>query len=174
MATTNDIRKLISVTAAYYPNFYRGMTDSQLMTQVRAWELVLKPYEYKDLEQALVRYVSSDTKGFAPTPGQIISFIHRDMSENGEEAWAMVRKAVNSDRYSMAETFGKLPDMIQKAVGDYNSLIAWGNVPTEEFETVIHSQFIKCYEAVKKRHMVDIMTGQALPDFGEHLRIGGK
>lgn len=147
--TRDEAKKLVMIITYTYPNWH----PADLTACVDVWFEVFKEYEYNPCAMALKTFISTDTSGFAPTPGQIISKLNivEELSEMGEmEAWAMVRRAIGRSGYNAAEEFEKLPEDIQRAVGSANILHSYAM--EEHFnETVAMSNFLKAYRTVKDR-----------------------
>ena len=134
----------ITYLSAAYPGAYKRFTEQKFETLIAVWYNTFSEYPFATVM----------VSGFPPAPGQVIKVIQditRQEETNSMEAWAIVKKAVNSPRDRMEETFRTLPPLIQKVVGGHHQLMAWGNVNEEEFETVIQSNFMRTYETEKRR-----------------------
>lgn len=105
----------------YFP---RSFKDANIDNVVNAWTAALSDMPYKAVEAGLMSFVRTDTKGFAPSPGQLIDQIHKaavtEMSPG--EAWALYIKAVRNGTYGAEEEFAKLPALIQKTIGSPTAL----------------------------------------------------
>ena len=144
----------ITYLSAAYPGAYKRFTEQKFETLIAVWYNTFSEYPFATVMVGIQGYISTDTSGFPPAPGQVIKVIQditRQEETNSMEAWAIVKKAVNSPRDRMEETFRTLPPLIQKVVGGHHQLMAWGNVNEEEFETVIQSNFMRTYETEKRR-----------------------
>lgn len=144
----------ITYLSAAYPGAYKRFTEQKFETLIAVWYNTFSEYPFATVMVGIQGYISTDTSGFPPAPGQVIKVIQditRQEETNSMEAWAIVKKAVNSPRDRMEETFKTLPPLIQKVVGGHHQLMAWGNVNEEEFETVIQSNFMRTYETEKRR-----------------------
>lgn len=146
--TREQVQDFMAMIQAVYPNF----KPKDKTAAINAWKLALEDYEEKAVHIAFKMYMKSNISGFAPTPGQIIDMIHKltDAQELNEmEAWALVRKAIGNGQ-NAEEEFGKLPPLVQKAVGIPGQLMAWGL--DEHFnENVVMSHFVNCYRTVLSR-----------------------
>lgn len=144
----------ITYLCAAYPGAYKRFTEQKFETLIAVWYNTFSEYPFATVMVGIQGYISTDTSGFPPSPGQVVKVIQDLAAEketNSMEAWAIVKKAVNSPRDRMEETFRTLPPLIQKVVGGHHQLMAWGNVNEEEFETVIQSNFMRTYETEKRR-----------------------
>lgn len=154
--TKTEVRKLLYVIIATYNKHYERMNQQDLDNLVLAWESTLSDYTYAEGSVGLKMYLMNDTKGFPPVPGQVIDCIHKANKSTMQtmtalEAWEFVRKATCNSIYNSQEEFDKLPEMVQKAVGNPDNLKAWGQLDKERFETVEQSHFIRAYNALAKR-----------------------
>lgn len=148
--TREETKKIIMVISGLYPNF----KPADLKLTVDTWAVVLADYEYKNIESALLAHSSVDRSGFAPSVGQLIGMLDMRNQENDlneMEAWSMVSKALRNGTYGAEREFAKLPEMVQKAVGDPSNLRNWAQTDSDSVENVIQSNFMRSYRAVLKR-----------------------
>ena len=132
----------------YYP---RDLTASTVATKVTAWEIALNDLPFQMAQMALIAFVSNDTKGFPPVPGQIIDAA-RKLVDKGDgmsemEAWALVSKAVANSGYSAKEEFERLPGIIRTIVHSPAQLRQWGMMDEGTFNSVVQSNFLRSYRA---------------------------
>lgn len=115
------------------------------------WYAMLNDLTYQQLSEAIKAYMQTEV--FTPTIAGIRAKVQEIQPEGMtvQEAWGMVRSACTRSGYYYQDEFEKLPDEVKKAVGVAENLQAWSQVNTEEFDTVIYSQFIKQFNAVQKR-----------------------
>lgn len=154
--TKAEVVKLLYVVKATYNKHFEKMSQHDLDNLILAWESVLSDYTYAEGSIGLKMYLMSDSKGFPPVPGQVIDCINKSTRKTSQsmtalEAWQLVRKATCNSIYNSQEEFDKLPEMVQKAVGNPDNLKAWGQLDRERFETVEQSHFIRAYNALAKR-----------------------
>lgn len=146
-----ETKKIVASMVVSFPNY--KPVDMELM--VRVWEDVLKDYTYEEVSTGLTAYIRTDTRGFAPSPGQIIDKIHevaRPLSLNESEAWSLVRKAISNGTYNSAQEYAELPPAIQKAVGTHEQLRNWAM--DEDFsEEVAKSNFERAYRVEVNREL---------------------
>lgn len=147
--TVDDVRKVIATLIACYPNY---KPDDMKMT-VAVWSNMLADYDATEIGNALKYYIATDTTGFAPSIGQLTAKLNQLKNGdhlNGNEAWALVYKAICNSGYKSQEEFDKLPPLVQKAVGSADSLKA--SATNSSFnEAVEKSHFIRIYDTVCKR-----------------------
>lgn len=165
--TREETGKILGYIKGAFPKYYYNIDAQTFKQQIITWTDVLEDYPIDRVFMGVKSYISAEKDGFPPSPGQIIEYMHRAENpgnRSGIEAWALVKKAVNSPRDQYQAAFSVLPVPVQKVLGSPETLASWGNVPTEEFETVIQSNFLRSYESeVRREH-----TEQKIP---EYLRV---
>lgn len=147
--TEKEVRKLLAMTEAVYPNYNPPSREAA----VNAWLMCLSEYDNNVVMAAFKAYMTTNTSGFAPAPGQLIEILQSltQPSELNElEAWSMVRKALRNCCYNSEQEFAKLPTVVQKAVGTPQQLKIWA-CDSEFNENVVSSNFIKTYRTEVKR-----------------------
>ena len=152
--TTDETKKVMAYLAAAYPRYYANLTKGQVEKMSIPWHEALKEYSAGLVIAGVKSYIATDSSGFPPAPGQIIAHIHEsapDTSVSAQEAWALVRKAVNVPWEKMQESFDSLPKAIRKAVGSAASLKELAQMDIATFESVAGSNFIRTYNAVVRR-----------------------
>lgn len=148
--TREETVKILMMIQGTFPNF--KPMDKTVIVDI--WQNVLDEYTYQDISLALKTYILTDTSGFAPSPGQLVEKIHSvsQMEELTEtEAWALVAKAIQNGFYGAEQEYNKLPEPVQKAVGNPSNLRQWAQTDIESIENVIQSNFMRTYRTVLKR-----------------------
>ena len=148
--TRDETMKILATMQAAYPN-YKPVDKS---ITLNTWTVLLQEYTYEQAITALKSYITSDTSGFAPAIGQLISMvqkIEKPLGLNEMEAWALVSRALRNGYYGAEEEFSKLPLLVQKAVGSPDNLRNWSQTDTESVENVIQSNFMRTYRTVVSR-----------------------
>lgn len=147
--TEKEVRQLLAMTQAVYPNYNPPSREAA----VNAWLMCLGEYDNNVVMVAFKAYMTTNTSGFAPAPGQLIEILQTltQPSELNElEAWSLVRQALKNCNYNSEQEFAKLPTIIQKTVGTPQQLRIWAS-DTEFNENVASSNFIKTYRTEVKR-----------------------
>ena len=147
--TEKEVRQLLAMTQAVYPNYNPLNREAA----VNAWLMCLSEYDNNVVMAAFKAYMTTNTSGFAPAPGQLIEILQTltQPSELNElEAWSIVRKALRNCGYNSEQEFAKLPTVVQKAVGTPQQLKIWA-CDSEFNENVVSSNFIKAYRTEVKR-----------------------
>lgn len=164
--TREETMKILSVIGIFYPNY--KPSNKELV--VSAWHDVLADLSYAQISTALSIYARTNTSGFAPTPGQLIDCISIK-EDSPEEAWAMVSKALSNGIYGFREEYDKLPPMIQKAVGRAENLREWAMMDSSTVQSVIHSNFLRAYNAQADRETTLKKLPQALREMIENTSL---
>lgn len=166
--TKNDVVQLIMILKEYYP---RDVESTNIDAKASAWHLLLRDYDKNIIINAALAFVSSDTKGFMPTPGQIINKISvirksdNDMTEM--EAWGYISKAIRNSAYNSKEEWEKLPDILKKCVTP-DLLRDWAMIEGDDVQTVIQSNFLRTFR-VKKESVKEF---EALPKSVQEFSLG--
>lgn len=145
-----ETKKILRIMVDSYPNY----KPVDMAETIDVWQIMLEDFSYQQVAMALKAYIMSDTSGFAPSIGQLVGkmqMISQPNELNEMEAWALVSKAIRNGYYGAESEFAKLPEMVQKAVGQPSQLRQWAHSDMESIETVIQSNFIKTYRTVVKR-----------------------
>lgn len=147
--TEKEVRQLLAMTQAVYTNYNPPSREAA----VNAWLMCLSEYDNNVVMAAFKAYMTTNTSGFAPAPGQLIEILQTltQPSELNElEAWSIVRKALRNCGYNSEQEFAKLPTVVQKTVGTPQQLKIWA-CDSEFNENVVSSNFIKTYRTEVKR-----------------------
>lgn len=147
--TEKEVRQLLAMIQAVYPNYNPPSREAA----VNAWFMCLGEYDNNVVMAAFKAYMTTNTSGFAPAPGQLIEILQTltQPSELNElEAWSIVRKALRNCGYNSEQEFAKLPTVVQKTVGTPQQLKIWA-CDSEFNENVVSSNFIKTYRTEVKR-----------------------
>lgn len=144
-----EVKELLMIVQAYYPNF----NPPDKTVTVNAWFEILKDYEAPIVKAALKVFVTSDSQ-FAPKVGELLAIIRelvpKSAQMTGLEAWGIVRKAISRGNYYAKEDFEKMPESVQKAIGNYEQIRVWAS-DTEYNEGVAQSNFLRSYHTVVER-----------------------
>lgn len=148
--TRKQVGELLMTIQAYYPNY--NPPDKEIT--LNAWHIMLAEYPEELVLQALRACIATNTSGFAPDVGQIMSKIQtisQPQELDGMTAWGLVSKALRNGTYGAVEEFNKLPPLVRQAVGMPDNLKNWATADYQTIETVIQSNFLRTYETVVKR-----------------------
>lgn len=62
---------LMKIIKGYYPMYYRN--NESIQEVVTLWHKILQDDDFLHIQKGLERFVKTDSKGFPPVPGQIIT-----------------------------------------------------------------------------------------------------
>ena len=173
--TREEVVKIIRIITSSYPNW----KPENMSFTVDTWNSMLSDYTYKEISLALKTYITTDSSGFAPSIGQLISKLQTIAGQNElneMDACSTVSKALRNGYYGAEEEFAKLLIIVQKAVGNPSQLRNWSQTNQESIENVVQSNFIRTYRAeVKKESEYKRMTNNVkdLNSETKNKMIGG-
>ena len=114
------------------------------------WQRIFADDDAALVGKALGVYISTETSGFAPTPGQlkeiIVRITHGDDEMTEQQAWGLVYKACCKAAYNAVEAFRELPPVCQQVVGSPEMLHDWAMMDADDVQTVIASNFMRSYK----------------------------
>lgn len=148
-------RILFTIRTSYPSNFLKIDTQT-VADMVEAWMFTLGEYSYSDISKALKVYMTTDTKGFPPTPGQLIHALTMLNSNparelTAAEAWALTYKAICSLRWDCPEEeFNKLPKACQRTIGTAAALAEIAQMDTDSVLMGEKARFIRQYDQIAK------------------------
>lgn len=152
--TADEISKMVYIVKSTYPNQFKNYDTAMMKNHIAAWVMVFED-KPKDLAyQALKLYLSTDSKGFAPSPGQIVDCMHKIRPKqymNEFEAWSLVDRAVKNSIYNANEEFNHLPQIIRRVVRNPARLREWAKMDIESYQTVEQSNFMRSYRVELQR-----------------------
>ncbi len=154
--TKNEAGKLVYIIKSGYPQMYQRFTAGDLNDQISIWAAMLEDFTFSEAVAGLKMYMATDTKGFPPSPGQVIDQIRKIKRDprnemSALEAWSLVRKALGNSYYNAESEFEKLPEPVKKAIGSPENLREMSLMPINDVETVEQSHFIRAYDTAVKR-----------------------
>ena len=147
-----------------YPRYYSAMNNEQMELQIKVWTDLFSEYSVEAVMSGVRTFATTDASGFPPVPGQIIENMYRVAhltDDSAIKAWNLIRRAINMPRDQYGLAYDALPADIQEALGTrdmaISTLSSWGLVPIENFETVVQSNFLRSYEAVRRGKTKEMM-----------------
>lgn len=165
--TREETQKLLMAMTTAYPSF--KIPNDRKTATVDLWTEMLSDISYPVAAEALKAFISIDTKGFAPSIGQIRAYAFRNQSneimEDGE-AWDLVYNALCNSNYHAEEEFNKLPADVRSAVGGASTLRSWAAMD-ESAITVAESNFKRSYRAKVEQRKRDVCLPEEMrPQIG--------
>lgn len=142
--TIQGIIDTLQIISTAYPNYHPDKENT-----VKLWNSAFKSFSDKAVQDAVQKYIYTDTSGFAPVIGQIVSNIFSEGREvmSEVEAWGYVSKALRNSNYGAEEEFAKLPESVKSAIGSPDRLKEWAMLDEREVQTVVASNFMRSYRA---------------------------
>lgn len=148
--TKAETTKILAVLKSAYPNFYRSITQEDAIAAVNLWSMMFAENPYELVSAAVMAHIAADTSGFPPNIGQIKDRLLKLTTPKGmteQEAWGYVQKALRNSTYNHKEEFDRLPDVVQRVVGDSMQLRSWAMMSEDEVGTVVASNFMRSFRA---------------------------
>lgn len=177
--TETETGKILSVIADVYPQYSKGRNSE---STIKLWHTLFAEESYREVNAALMAFISTDEKGFPPAPGKLKAIIadakvpENEMTET--EAWTKVAKAASNSLYNSASEFAKLPETIQHVVGSPAMLREWALMDAETFNSVAASNFMRSYRArvghIRESMKLPPAVKEVLGTLSETLRISDK
>lgn len=159
--TKSETVTLMAIIKIAYPQYYSQQSD--VAPVIALWSDMFKDDDFKIVSAAVKSFIACDTRGFPPSIGIIKSYISKIVTPEElteQEAWGIVRVALENSSYNSKEEFAKLPPDIQKLLGSHTQLMEWARTDISELNTVISSNFMRSYRARSK----SIREYNALPN----------
>ena len=148
-----DVAGLLGVLETEFPQSFSKVPLELKESKLNLWADLLADYDAK-IVWAAVKTLLAEDREFAPGIGQIQARV-RELTRGNEltegEAWALVSKACSNGLYGFREEFAKLPEIVQKAIGEPEQLREWARVDVETLQTVVASNFQRSYKVTQKR-----------------------
>lgn len=126
------------------------MTQADAEKTLALWSAMFSDTPYEEVNNAVKIFIMTDKKGYPPTIGQINAIITEAKMSNrpsGDEAWAMVRRAISNGLYGAKTEFDALPEIVQRVVATPSNLYDWANLDQKGLN-VVRSTFLSRYADV--------------------------
>lgn len=149
--TKLEAAQIVGILQFNYPDTLRDMSEKAYQTYIEQWHKFFEDDDAKIVKAAIMAYIRSSTSRYMPNIGMIREEIRKLTAEpemTGQEAWALVARALRNSGYGYREEYAKLPPVIQRAVGSANQLHEWALMDAEEVQTVVSSNFQRSYRAI--------------------------
>lgn len=146
---------IMSILSTAYPQFYAKQTPDEKQAALKLWLMMFAEDNPQIVTAAVQALIVSDEKGFPPHIGAVKAKIRLLTEPDGMselEAWALVSRAVSRTQWQHPEKqFDKLPEIIQQSLGSAQTLVDWGKVDEDAFNTVVQSNFMRTYRAKSQK-----------------------
>lgn len=155
-----ETAKIMAVIKSEYPSFGgRDLTDADYDRKTALWREMFADDSYELVSAALKCFIAEDTKGFAPSIGQIKDIMVRLMDAGGmdeDRAWELLRQAVSRSAYGAREEYDRLPEGLRRMCSP-GQLYEWSQMDSDVFNSVIGSHFRKSYRARRESQRRDAL-----------------
>ena len=156
----NETLRIMAVIRSEYPSFGgRDLSGGDLDRKAALWQEMFADDEYALAAAALKCFIIEDTKGFAPSVGQIKGIMARLADGGGmdeERAWELLRRAASRSAYGAREEYERLPEELRHMCSP-GQLYEWSQMDSDVFNSVIGSHFRKSYRARQESRRRDAL-----------------
>lgn len=130
MITRSEIGKILSEINLNYPERFKNFSQKQMDDLATFWQGIFQDFSFEQVYAGLIAYIRQETKGFAPSPGQIIDrIVSLSVVIKNEEDFAYacdkLINAISDGYYHAQERFDALPEICKKFVRTPNQLRVW-------------------------------------------------
>lgn len=155
----HETKALLKVLSTAYPRAYAAMSAEEKTELMRLWHEMFAEYPGELVGQACRNYIKANE--FPPTIAGLMTQIELlTGNDSTAEAFNALEKACRNGYYHSAEEFAKLPENVQRWLGDATTLKELAQLPPDKFATVVRGEFLKSYPEIRKKAEAQ----KALPD----------
>lgn len=153
--TRKEIIQILALLKAAYPLFYKDMSKQELENIVGLWFDIFQN-DNPIIVVCAVKDLIKTHSGFPPAIANVRNKMNELISlssgeQTYEELWHILKKAVSNGYYGYTDEYTKLPEVLQKYVGQPENLRTWAKMDEEIFNSVVHGQFLKQIGIIKDR-----------------------
>lgn len=166
--TRQEVIASLKVLKVAYPAFYSRMTRNHAEDTISVWCEMFRDEDVNVMKAALYKVIEEHAN-YPPNIADIKQKI-REMrlaatgDKTDEELWQLLRVAVSDGYYGYKEQYTKLPEEVQRYLGDPSTLRELSQMDTNTFNTVTHGQFLKQIGIIRDRVRFDLETPPELKD----------
>ena len=166
--TRQEVIASLKVLKVAYPAFYSRMTRNNAEDTISVWCEMFRDEDVNVMKAALYKVIEEHAN-YPPNIADIKQKI-REMrlaatgDKTDEELWQLLREAVSDGYYGYKEQYAKLPEEVQRYLGDPSTLRELSQMDTNTFNTVTHGQFLKQIGIIRDRVRFDLETPPELKD----------
>lgn len=167
----DDIKQLLTILKLNYPATYRDMSIGDRRALVKLWMDAFGGLDVQIVGQALKNYIKANK--YPPTIAGLQEQIDLLIgSDNTDELWRLMMKAVrNSGRDAKGE-FEALPQECKEFVGSPAELRTLGNTDLSTVNTVTRGQFYSRIKTIKERRKAQEQLPESVRKALGTLQIG--
>jgi hypothetical protein len=144
----DEIKTILSVLKAGYPNFYKDLKKDDSDQIINLWAAMFSDDSAEVVTEAVKSLMC--TLKFPPTIADVkekIALLTQPKFSTELEAWNKVFAAIKDSNYHSKERFDELPVNIQKIIGSHNQLREWAMMESDVVNSVIQSNFMRSFKA---------------------------
>ena len=104
-----------------FPSFYKGMKQEQVAGITDLWTKMFEDDDFKAVMAAMQVLIATRTESFPPTIGEV------------------------------KEEFEKLPEVVQRSIGNPDQLKVWAQMDSSTVESVVASNFMRTFKVKKQQ-----------------------
>ena len=154
--TREETTAMLSILKAAYPQFYKGMSRSDMIATVNLWSDMFAHDDAASVKFALYELIRTHT-GFPPdiaaVKDKLKSLMQAATNEaTDEELWQILIDTVS--RYGIYEAqkgFDSLPPVLKRYCGGPSHIRDLAVIDVETLNTVTHSTFLRSIKHIKER-----------------------
>lgn len=73
--TELETKNILGIIRTAYPQAYKNMTRQEGLNLLSLWHQMLMDADYGTVQDAVKQYIATDTRGYAPTIGQVVALV---------------------------------------------------------------------------------------------------
>lgn len=120
-----ETKKLVKIIKTFYPHSFKTFSEFEYENLIRSYHSIFSDYAFDDLQEGLMSFIRTDSKGFPPAPAKIIQLseqIKRDRKHN-EEIKAKIEHDMNQYKNLTKEEKIKANEDWKIITGDSDAFI---------------------------------------------------
>jgi len=179
--TVLETNLVLGTLQSAFPSFYRGLGKKNAQDIADLWTKMFEDDDFKMVMGAVQALIATRTESFPPTIGEVkakLAMLKEPEDISEQEAWAMVSRACQNGYYHSKEEFEKLPEVIQRSIGNPDQLKIWAQMDSETVESVVASNFMRTFRVKKQQQKeLDMMPNeikQYLGSIADKMKLNGR
>lgn len=163
-----------------FPSFYKGMKQEQVAEITDLWTKMFEDDDFNAVMAAVQTLIATRMESYPPTIGEVkakLAMLKNPEEISEQEAWAMVSKACQNGYYHAKEEFEKLPEVVQRSIGNPDQLKVWSQMDSATVESVVASNFMRTFKVKKQQQkeldMMPTEIKQYMAAVSEKLQMTG-
>lgn len=169
---------VLDVLETAYPRMFSGPGSFDRQKTLGLWAKMFADDDAAVVAAAAKCFIAGDTKGFAPSIGQLKNIMLRLRDPGGldeDQAWELIRKAASNSGYGAREEYERLPEDLRRICSP-GQLYEWSQMDSDVFNSVVGSNFRRSWRARLESRRRDALlpadVKQALAGAAERMALG--